>query len=349
MSVIYENAELLKVESKSVIPDFVMSFSEAALYVAESMTVDYNNLMESIGVEELAVYESTGMEIVYEGEKLNSFKDKIVEFFQNIWKSIKGFFEKILNWFETKRKESVKNMGSKINAADLSKLPDDAVFGKMHKYGAFIVEAEKFAKNTDSFLKEVDNEFEKICKGVDETDAESKKKAVEDGNTLKDELSKKIFKEVSGYDVDSMDAVKKAIEEKLVGEEFEINKGNISTYLPGLLAVTTGGKVNDAIKSLYKSNKKLIDDAISRAKKYEGSRALCAAKELYVYREVFTCSNSVIGKVMDIYKRWFTESRNVLVKVYNKAGKIKDVKESAVVEESVLDKQINLVESILNY
>ena len=347
MSIIFENNDLLKVESRSVIPDFVMSFSEAALYVAESMNSDYNSLMESIGVEELAVFESTGMEIVYEGERLNSFKEKIIGFFQEAWKAIKGFFEKILGWFEEKRKESVKKMGTKISAADLTKLPDDTVFGKMHKFGAFIVEAQAIEANTGKFVKHVADEFEKVCKGVDESNKEAKSKAAEDGDNLKGELSKKVVKEVSGRNVDSLDAAKKAIEEKLVGEEFEVNKGNIGTYLPGLLAVVTGGKANEAIKKLYKANKKVIDDAISRARKYDDSRAICAAKEVYVYREVMSVSTALTGKVMDIYKRWFTESRNVLVKVYHKAGKIKGVKES--VEQSVVESQINLVESILNF
>ena len=347
MSIIFENSELTGSGIKSVIPDYVMSFSEAALFVAEASSVDYNNLMESIGVEELAVYESTGMEIVYEGERLDNFKEKIVNFFKKIWESIKEFFEKILNWFEEKRKEVVKKMGAKINAADLKNLPENTVFGRMHDYGNFKDEADKIEKNTDSFVKDVCSKFEDVCRGVNETDKESKSKALQDGDRLKEELSGKVVKEISGTSATSIDEAKKALEKKLIGTEFEVNKNNIGKYLPGLLEITTAGKVNSSIKTLYKSNKKMIDDAIGRARKYTDSRAICAGKEVFVYREIMTCSTALTGKIMDIYKKLFTESRSVLVKVYFKAGKIKKVNESFY--GSIVDDQINLVESILNF
>lgn len=350
MSIIYENNDLLKVESRSVIPDYVMSFSEAALYVAESINADYNSLMESIGVEELAVFESTGMEIVYEGERLNSFKEKVVNFFKQAWSTIKGFFEKILGWFESKRKESMRNLKSKIDKADLSKIPDGTVFGKMHKMGEKDItdEATKFCVNTNKFLRKVNEEFGKVCKDVDEASEESKSKAKDEGSKLKEELVDNLVKEISGYDVKTVADAKKKIEESLVGEEEEINKGNIEKKLLNLNMVVINGKVNDSIKVQYKNMKKAIDDAITRTKGYTDARVICAGKEIDVYSKVMQCTLSVIGKTMDVYKRYFSESRNIFVKVAVKAGKIKATNES-VEQKSVVESQISLVESILNF
>lgn len=349
MSIIYENNDLLKVESRSVIPDYVMSFSEAALYVAESINSDYNHLMESIGIEELAVFESTGMEIVYEGERLDNFKEKVKKFFVRAWETIKGFFEKILGWFEQKRKEHVKNIKSKIDKSDLSKLPDGTVFGKMHNTSETEItkEATKFCVNTNKFLRKVNEEFDKVCKGVDESDEESKSKAKDEGSKLKEEFVENLVKEISGYDVKDVAGAKKKIEESLMGEEVEINKENIENKLTILNMVVMSGKVNESIKVQYKNMKKAIDDAITRTKGYTDARVICAGKEIDVYSKVMQCSLSLIGKTMDVYKRYFTESRNIFVKVATKAGKIKSTNES--VEQSVVESQISLVESILNF
>lgn len=352
MSIIYENNDLLKVESRSVIPDYVMSFSEAALYVAESIDKDYNNLMESIGIEELAVFESTGMEIVYEGERLASFKEKVVNFFKQAWATIKGFFEKILGWFEQKRKENVKNMKSKIDKADLSKIPDGTVFGKMHKFSEKEItdEATKFCVNTNKFLRKVNEEFGKACNGVDESNEESKVKAKDEGAKLKEEFVENVVKEISGYDVKTIADAKKKIEESLIGEEVEINKENIESKLAILNMVVMSGKVNDSIKTQYKNMKKAVDDAITRTKGYTDARVICAGKEVDVYSKVMQSSLGLIGKTMDVYKRYFSESRNIFVKVAVKAGKIKPVKESVEHnEQSVVESQISLVESILNF
>jgi hypothetical protein len=353
MSIIFENNDLLKVESRSVIPDYVSSFSEAALYVAEAINEDYNSLMESIGVEELAVFESTGMEIVYEGERLNSFKEKVIKFFQDAWKAIKGFFEKILGWFEQKRKESAKKLGAKISAADLSKLPDGTKLGKIGRYGDFEGVAKKISGKTDGFLKSVDSEFNKICRNYDELnkkrdyEKDERSGAHEAAKEAKEKIMGDIFKDTTGYHVNSMDELRKAINTDLYENDIEVDKSNIKYYLKEMIDVVIDGKVNKTIKEMYKASKKLIDDAISRAKKYDGSRVLTSKEEIVIYREALSINNAVKSTIMNLYKKQYAEYRIVLVKIYTKIGKIKATNESS--ETSIVDTQVSLVESILNF
>lgn len=353
MSIIYENNDLLKVESRSVIPDYVMSFSEAALYVAESINADYNSLMESIGIEELAVFESTGMEIVYEGERLNNFKEGVIKFFQRAWKAIKGFFEKILGWFEEKRKESVRKFGAKISAADLSKLPDGTKLGKIGRYGNFEDVARKISGNTDGFLKSVDSKFKDICRNYDELnkkrdyEKDEKSEVHEAAKEAKEKFMNNIFKDTTGYSVNSMDELRKAINTELYESDVEVDKSNIKYYLKEMIDVVIDGKANKTIKEMYKGSKKMIDDAISRAKKYDGSRVLASKEEISIYREALSINNAVKGTIMNLYKKQYAEYRVVLVKIYTKIGKIKATNES--VEQTVVESQISLVESILNF
>ena len=128
--IIFENEDLLKVEADmSVIPAHTLTFSENALYVAEAIERDFNEMIKNIGINELAVYESTGMQIVYEGEKLKSFKEAIIKFFQEMWKKIKAAFEAVMVKFNELRKK-VNKLLPKNTSSDLDKLdePMYAVF-----------------------------------------------------------------------------------------------------------------------------------------------------------------------------------------------------------------------------
>ena len=67
-----EYNDLLNVKADmSVIPAYSMSFAENALFVAEAVEKDFNTLFQNIGIQELAVFESTGVQVVYENEKLD--------------------------------------------------------------------------------------------------------------------------------------------------------------------------------------------------------------------------------------------------------------------------------------
>ena len=82
--------ELGKLEAnKNVIPSDCMTFSEAASYVIEYTDSEYNKLFEAVGIEELAVYESTGSQIIYEEGKLKDLKEKIVNFIKRIYEKTK--------------------------------------------------------------------------------------------------------------------------------------------------------------------------------------------------------------------------------------------------------------------
>ena len=74
---------------------------EAAWAIVAESEQNYNAIMQAIGVEELAVYESTGEEMVYEAGNVSGFFGKVKEFFLKMWEKIKGLFKKFFAMFDT--------------------------------------------------------------------------------------------------------------------------------------------------------------------------------------------------------------------------------------------------------
>lgn len=84
------------VDSVEVEDIYVEDFMEAALINVYENTCNMNAIMQSIGIAELAVYESTGEEVVYEASNgtgiIAKFKAQILK----IWQKIKSLFDKFL-------------------------------------------------------------------------------------------------------------------------------------------------------------------------------------------------------------------------------------------------------------
>lgn len=67
---------------------------ETAATIIAQNEANYATIMKSIGIAELAVYESTGAEMIYEGANIKGFFAKVKEFFVKLWNKVKGLFKK---------------------------------------------------------------------------------------------------------------------------------------------------------------------------------------------------------------------------------------------------------------
>lgn len=67
---------------------------ESAAAIIAQNEANYTNIMKSIGITELSIYESTGAEMIYESANIKGFFSKIKEFFVKLWNKIKGMFKK---------------------------------------------------------------------------------------------------------------------------------------------------------------------------------------------------------------------------------------------------------------
>lgn len=121
----------------SIIPSFA-SLAEATMYVVEANEIHFNNMMKSIGLHELAVFESTGSVLLYEGEGEDAPEEAKSEETKNVEEKkedfVAGFFTRaktIIENFLRKITNFVKGCIAKLQVAFGKKALDKENFDKL--------------------------------------------------------------------------------------------------------------------------------------------------------------------------------------------------------------------------
>ena len=296
-----ESNILDNVPTINVIPENCISFGEAALYVSDSIEESYNEMMQSIGINELSYFESTGKEIVYEEADSDTEKKSLFAaikgFFTRVFGAIKDLFTKAFNWikehvekFTNAVKEKIQSLVGKVVTKQVKKL-DDAIKvsdkfgankdGKEKKYGKF---------TPDSVIDEYQKKFYSECASIlvrlqDDSDTLESKYSI-----IKDAKSK--FKE----------AYKKGSK--------EITRSNIASVKAELEKWTDGGKFIDRLKSAYNEIKSSLNKAYKDLKnsiKKDGSDDL--KKKLKNIKTVTHYLTSYFGMLINAYKLSFEIGR----------------------------------------
>ena len=92
--------------------DNVVPALESANYTAMSLQVvaeaeaNHNAIMKAIGIHELAAFEETGEEIVYESGAASGFIAKVKQFFIKLWDKVKEIFHKFFVWLDSLTKDN---------------------------------------------------------------------------------------------------------------------------------------------------------------------------------------------------------------------------------------------------
>ena len=98
---------------------FEESSMEAAARICYENTVNWNNIQQAVTIDELIHLESTGVEMLYEGAKIDTFIEKAKAFFKSIWNKIQEMFKKAAMqfnaWFQ-KDAEFIKKYEKTIRA-----------------------------------------------------------------------------------------------------------------------------------------------------------------------------------------------------------------------------------------
>lgn len=327
---VFENLNTVIETDRSAIPAGCLSFTEQALYVAEATETEFNKLFESVGIDELAVFESTGTEVVYEGAKLDEFKNKAINLFKGIWAKIKHAYELITDKFKEMTYGNKKNF-SKVSAADLNKLDSEMTFGKTHHFNFGGSNARERA---DKLVKDIKDIFD-----LNRTSDEKLEIS---------EFQDKIVSEISGTDKTSIKEAKTELSKKLIGDEFEVDLSWVKKNLDSL-QITVFNPPTNNIKSSFNDEKKLIDNIIKEIKGFKSEDVNSAKTSIGLLKDVESTLHTCMSAEMDVLKRKYGEYRNVFTKVYlatKKASKAKKVTESV---EDVVTSQQDLVESCFDW
>jgi len=163
---------------------------EAAYHIVAESEANYNAIMQAVGIHELAVFESTGAEMIYEATDVKGFKEKVKQFIRNIWEKIKGLFRKffaMLNSFLKTDKEFINKYKKHLLQVDI----------RGFKYKGFVF------TNLSYDLKAASGKMENLFKNKvnTELDADDKAEIVEKMRGVIDnssydagEFSKRLFK-----------------------------------------------------------------------------------------------------------------------------------------------------------
>ena len=324
---------------RSVIPSHTLTFCEDAVYVAEAIEEDYNRIFQEIGVKELAFYESTGTEIVYEAEEKQAFVQKVVDFFKGIWAKIKAAFENILKKFESLSKE-VRNKIPNITAQMVQSCKRDK-FGKTHQFN--LIEKETYITNATNYAGDVWDEFDKM-------DGSNNQEVKE----VKEKLENDICRKVSGFDVSKVSEMTKKIHESLLGEEVEATKDWVVSNIGTLNGIVKNDDSKKVIKKNYQNFKKFIDEIIKDIRKDKG-KAITAADNacFFVMKEIVKATHAANNIVMDVCKRRYSEYRNILLRVAicvhgSKDGK-PEKQQTASNEAAEVTNRVELIESLFEW
>ena len=332
MSIIYENLGEVATNN-SVIPSGCLSFMEQSLYVAEFAEQNFNAMFESVGIEELAVYESTGSFVIYEGDTLKQFKESAKNIFKNIWGVIKSAYEKILGYFEKKRKESVKEL-IKLDASVADMMDDEKNYGKTHKFDLSV--SDKFVDGANKLVSELQSEFKKIA------DAANSENTIEldDVREAKNKFEEKIVSEISGIDgAKNFTDAKSKLYTKMVGDEVEVNKAWVKNNISEMVKIVEQGTTKKDIQKSYQDEKKNIDKIIKELGTIDDSLIKVAKTEISMLKSICTCLHSCMSAKMDVCKKRYGEYRAILHKL--STLKKKATNESVTMQEDLIESAFN--------
>lgn len=256
---------------------FEENFMEAALRHTYENTCNLNRIMQTIGIAELAEFEETGRDVVYEAADVKGFFAKIKASVMKIWQKIKGLFTKFfakMKSFSKDDKAFVNKYRKQILAADLTdfeykgyeftldvatasgiqkKFDDNAKIKKAFDFGVDDIKEYNWSKETDEaktvFGEEISDVIEE-ARGVaiGSSDSFDQKEFTEElfklfrkGEDSKQDLDDK-SDEIDPYEIcrflEGSSKTKKDIE-----DDFRVTEKNIKKVIK---------KLTDAENALYK-------------------------------------------------------------------------------------------------
>lgn len=222
---------------------------EGAYAIVAESEANYNKIMQAVGVAELAVFESTGTEMVYEAADVKGFFGKVKEFFVNLWEKIKGLFKKFFAMFDSYVK-SDKDFVNKYKKHLLSVNTRDFKY-KGYNFTIDAVSVNKADSAIDKLIPGMDNK-EALLKIEDRAELVEKMRgaAIGESSLEAGEFSKELFKKLRS------------------GEDTKEELDNISvTDL--LMAISENSNLKKEAEKNFKDIEKSIKEAIKATGKLQ--------------------------------------------------------------------------------
>ena len=313
------------------------------------MEDETNKMFEEIGINELAVFESTGSLIVYEGANLETLKKTVCDVCENIMSVIKAAFEKIMHYFDEKMKENNKQKFKAVfdnRDAILEKLGADFTF----------TDISVVKTSWSNRSNEIQQIFQSIIKDfndiktsyTDRTELTSAAKEKLDEYSVVNILGKLTYVEVN--DKSSRTTIaNEFINEKLMAKYENFTVAQVKSYWGKITNATTKTEIKDKIKGLYKEQKKLVESSIKGYTPKTDEDTIVFSYKFKAGKNLMVAVNAYTSMLMDAMKMEYMSYLKILNRmlqaVPNTAAKQEPATEAA--NESV--SQIDLVDQMFNW
>lgn len=316
--------------NRSVIPSSCESFAESTFYVAEAAQRSFNKFFEEVGITELAIFESTGTVIIYEGEKLNKFKEGFQKVLENVWASIKAAFEKIKQAFDSIKRESAKKL-LKVSGSDVDGINDEKfnnTLGKF-KYQKYKID------RVESKIKEVE---------VPSFDGKSVEEAKAAAQEFLDGLYGKLSGKAEDKDLQSMqDTIKEACKD---GEATELTKEYLANNI-AIMAGRTDAYLRDLGKD-YRAEKAEFDKARKAVNRLKNEDTDTAQAALRCQVKALLAFHGAHMAIYDVKKAQLKQDLAVH-KMVTALKNAKPAKKTEEKKEEVKQESANFIEEAFNW
>lgn len=266
--------ELADVQAGSI--DMDCNVMEMADILNESMERTYNDLFKSVALDELAAFSESGQIVIYEEGTLESFKNKIIDWFKKVWANIKKAYDTFLDKMDKMAKEFKKKMleiaGGKDNAKEaLEKFEDGKIYYKNYDFGKPDDDVDFSSAFSNLNLVKAAEELSKVRKTYEDAlkgnDLNSKVDAEKNSKT-----AMKAYAYFGMDDPATSDVRKKVFNHMIKGSSNGKNHGYSGGWIKqnykGIVSyVTEFGVVKRQIKRAYAEDKNTINKMIAEVKK----------------------------------------------------------------------------------
>lgn len=295
---------------------------ESAYAVIAEMEANYNNIMQSIGISELAVFESTGQEMIYETSDVKGFFGKLKEFFLNLLAKVKGIFTKFFSMLDSYIKDD-KDFINKYK----KKLMEVNMKDFEYQGFEFDINAVKINNAHKNMRTIIDREINEVKSQTEET-LRSMLKNVEDESDLIEKLRGSV---VGSSSLSAAELSKELFAKLRKGEDSKDTLSNIS--LSEQLNIISGTKnskkeaenafkeLNDIIKkeikALENQEKTIFRDSKDNLSDLVSLKIRCVSARTKFIRHEQSILQVVNGAILTAIKNQNRQAKAICVKALN--------------------------------
>lgn len=309
----------------------LFNIEECSLICIQRSEENFNEMMQSIGIDEINAYAESGQYVVYESFDIKQIKDKVIDWFKKILEDIKAAVDKALKTIKEKIDDFTTKVDKKVGdimrklGANAKLIKTDNVLGSWYTY-------DKLEDAINGKFNGVD-----IWGTLRNTGMQlyAKSASIKFGNDLKDDKVKvdeeylvPMFKKFGFGDTTKITNIVPKIKKVLMGEKKQFKKGDLTGEfdINKLADQATSFTANkNKVAKEYQAVKKLFDDYIKGANKaFAKDRSMVGLKDcisgLKTASHIATAFNgAILGCIISRLSRNMAMTIRVAISIKNKA------------------------------